>query len=543
MQAPSYRSAQTAVPTPTAASFTQRCAELQGATIAATTITLPTTGAAVQSATLVGATASTPEYCKVVGIISPVDPQAPPIKFQTNLPSSWNNKAMQFAGGGFNGIVRTGLDNVVHAPSQSPTPLDRGYATFGSDSGHTGTCTPQSAPLGPFCPLVDATFGMNEEAFVNFTSASLRKTLDVAQSLMIRFYGSAPTKQYINGGSGGGGESLAAVSLWPEKYSGAIVYYPGINTAAGVLNNATMFKKLYGANAVPGSYINPAKQAMIRTKALAICDPMDGAADQLISNPDACEAKFPVDSLRCPDGADTGDTCLSDAQMKALGTVRARNPFPFELNNEKSMAGYMVFGGPATIPYFGATPDYRQNFNANGSQDPIRYFVTRKPDENIITHDPTFWVAQWKRFASLKDSMTTAANANVARRKGVKILMVTGVADSIIGPQVPIDYYTKIVKLLGLTATRDFFRFYIIPGFAHGAPGPVGGFQATFDSLPVLEAWAEGGTAPALGSLITTDARPSAAGRTRPLCDFPSRPVYRGTGDLNLAASFKCVAP
>jgi feruloyl esterase len=384
---------------------------------------------------------------------------------------------------------------------------------------------------------------MNEEAFVNYTSASLRKTLDVAQSLMVKFYGSAPIKQYINGGSGGGGESLAAVSLWPDKYNGAIVYYPGINTAAGVLSGALMFQKLYGANTNPGYYINPAKQAMIRTKALAFCDPLDAATDQLISNPNACEAQFPVKSLRCPGGTDTGDTCLSSAQIDALAIVRKGSKFPFPLNNETGLPGYRVLSGPVAIPYFGPTPDFTQTFGVIGSQEPIRYFVTHNPNENIITHDPTLWVPQWKRFATLKDSMLTTANMASARSKGVKILMVTGVADNIIGPQVVIDYYTKITNLLGLEGTRSFFRFYQVPGFAHAVPAPTGGFGAAFDSLPVLEAWAENGTAPPLGGLTVTDTKPDTAGRTRPLCDYPSRPVYRGSGDMNVAASFKCVAP
>ena len=63
------------------------CDSLAGLAIAPSSIGLPTTGAAVTSAALVGASAQTvngdravlaiPEYCKVVGSISPVDPSAP----------------------------------------------------------------------------------------------------------------------------------------------------------------------------------------------------------------------------------------------------------------------------------------------------------------------------------------------------------------------------------------------------------------------------------------------------------------------------------
>jgi hypothetical protein len=29
-------------------------------------------------------------------------------------------------------------------------------------------------------------------------------------------------------------------------------------------------------------------------------------------------------------------------------------------------------------------------------------------------------------------------------------------------------------------------------------------------------------------------------GRTRPLCEYPSWPKYKGSGDVNLASSFTC---
>jgi Tannase and feruloyl esterase len=76
------------------------------------------------------------EYCKVLGNINPVDPAVPKIKFQVNLPANWNRKAMMFGGGGYNGVLAIGLANVPAGPADKPAPLARGYATFGSDSGH-----------------------------------------------------------------------------------------------------------------------------------------------------------------------------------------------------------------------------------------------------------------------------------------------------------------------------------------------------------------------------------------------------------------------
>ena len=75
----------------------EACASLNGMAIAASEIGLPTTGAVVQSSTFVEATAannSNGEFCQVKGIVKPVDPAAPNIEFQVNLPTAWNRKAL-----------------------------------------------------------------------------------------------------------------------------------------------------------------------------------------------------------------------------------------------------------------------------------------------------------------------------------------------------------------------------------------------------------------------------------------------------------------
>ena len=54
-------------------------------------------------------TPANPQFCKVLGQIAPSDPKAPPIKFQVNLPVEWNGRSLQYGGGGFNGVLITGL--------------------------------------------------------------------------------------------------------------------------------------------------------------------------------------------------------------------------------------------------------------------------------------------------------------------------------------------------------------------------------------------------------------------------------------------------
>src|SRR5258705_3921955 len=74
------------------------CADLANLKIAASEIGLPTTGATITSAQIqtvpadptAPAPGATREYCKVLGAIAPVDPNAPLINFEVNLPTQWN---------------------------------------------------------------------------------------------------------------------------------------------------------------------------------------------------------------------------------------------------------------------------------------------------------------------------------------------------------------------------------------------------------------------------------------------------------------------
>ena len=158
------------------------CAELNGLVIGPEAIGLPTAGAVVTSAVIVPAAgagvAAVAEYCKVLGDINPVDPTAPKIKFQVNLPSNWNGKAVMFGGGGYNDELATRLGNVPAGPTDKPSPLARGYATYGSDLGLQTNASR------------DGTFGPNNEALKNFASNAIKKTRDVAISIIETRYAS-----------------------------------------------------------------------------------------------------------------------------------------------------------------------------------------------------------------------------------------------------------------------------------------------------------------------------------------------------------------
>src|SRR4051812_18219038 len=75
-------------------------------------------------------TPANPAFCKVLGHIDPVDPKAPPIKFQINLPVEWNGRSVQYGGGGFNGVVVTGPGLPPAHPLHKPSPPARRLVTY-----------------------------------------------------------------------------------------------------------------------------------------------------------------------------------------------------------------------------------------------------------------------------------------------------------------------------------------------------------------------------------------------------------------------------
>ena len=391
--------------TPVQAAMT--CTELNGMTVPAASIGMPTTGATVTSTQVVPAagtgTSAVGEYCKVLGDINPVDPKAPKIKFQVNLPTGWNNKAMMFGGGGYNGLIATGIGKVPAGPSDKQVPLGRGYATFGSDSGHQANVNGSR----------DGSFGVNDEALKNFSSDALKKTRDVAMAVIKARYAGTVQKTYFAGGSTGGREALIAVQNWPQDFDGAIVLYPAWNAATLDLQFGRITREL----AKPGAYPTREKRKVLYDAAMEACDGLDGVTDGLISNVAACNAKFdPATAtlngtlIRCVNGADTGNSCLSDAQIAAFKVTNTPLTLNYALaSGETTYPGFNTwgtdFGNPGTsplqpivltlslgteqpanpMPAVGATsPPYGSTFWDQW----VKHFVTRDPTFNSLSLDP-----------------------------------------------------------------------------------------------------------------------------------------------------------
>ncbi|NUZ05289.1 tannase/feruloyl esterase family alpha/beta hydrolase [Piscinibacter koreensis] len=539
-------------PAPPPAAVPLACAQLAGMVIPAAAIGLPTSGGTVTTAAVVAASGSgataVPEHCLVNASIAPVDPAAPRILFRVALPTTWNTKVVMLGGGGFDGSIPNVVGNVPQGPTNAATPLGRGYATFASDSGH------QANAFGS----QDASSFSNDEALRNFGGDALKKTRDAAVFLIkARYASEGPSKAYFAGGSTGGREALAAIQRWPADWNGAIAWYPAWNDLAALLAGQKVNRML----SQPGAYPSLAKRGLLLQASLQACDGLDGVVDGVVSNQVKCNATFdPATAtingapLRCPGGADTGNTCLSDLQIQVLKTFERPTRFNFRLaSGETEYPGFNVWGsdlGRTTTSPLQPTI----NFLAWGSVAPgepmptsggpyvglfldqfVKYAVTRDPNFRSLTLDPENPGPWAGRLSELSTQLDTSTDISAFVARGGKLLLAHGLSDVLVATRATEQYYQRLQAQMGPAFVDTFARYYEVPGFGHAASSV---FNATWDSLTALENWAEKGTAPT--NQVTTDTA-GVPGRTRPLCDYPKWPQYRGTGDVNLAASFVCV--
>jgi len=504
------------------------------------------------------ATDAGPAYGVVEGSIFPVDPNGWPINFRVLLPSSWSQRAMQAGGGGINGTitVREGRNQMV----------DKGFALYGSDSGHQaggmGFGGPQGKPLASG-PTSGDEWAINDEAIRNIGYMQMKKTHDAVMAIIERVYGKRPAYNYYVGNSQGGREAITVAQRYPKDYNGIIANVPIVN-----FSSLMLAPELIRIQEKPlKNWVTPAKVNAIRAEFLRQCDKLDGLSDGIISNYMAARAIFnvndgvgPIDpwaALRAPNNIDPDPNDkselakLTNEQIKTMEFVYSPYQFATPLAN-----GIKTFGMwlPTTEPDgFGMITGQRfkgqegagENAQVHGSLGTLGVTGFLMQD---IKDNPLDYIegGQWnKRRAQISEWLdSTNPDLSVFYKNGGKIIITIGAMDNIASCGAQLDYYQSLINKMGRKTIDQFARLYVVPQAGHGLsgksykvngegkpvdlkniPGPSGN-----DNMDLIIAWAENNVAPAKTLVIDPKGKIGAKqeGPGYLLCSYPNYSKYKG---------------
>ena len=483
----------------------QACDALTGKTIAGATVT----------AVAVAASGAVPTYCMASGKI------APSLNFQMRLPQTWNGKLHYGGGGGYNGVIPGLSGNNLAA-------LNLGYATVSSDSGHQGG------------DVFSAAFALNDPVAAQlFGSLSVPTVMSSAQELLKTAYGTAPSRSYFEGCSNGGREALMNVQRYPNLFDGVIARAPAYNWV-GVLGHDNRTAK---ALAAPGDPFPLVKIQLMAKAVRDACDGLDGIVDGVVSNQAACTpAVFNPATLRCAGGADTGNTCLSDAQLAVVTSWTTEAVFtasPGYRNAAWSLTGNEDSAGawPLWVTGNGTlTTALQYRFQ----DTTVKNYLARDSSANSLNYSP------WDQnpsaifaLAALNDA--TSVNIRPFRDSGAKLLLWHGANDSALSANATIEYFNKVKNEVGTASVDTFARLYIAPGVNHCSGGP-GADSA--DLLSALDNWVVNNAAPGTLTAQKLIAATGAVDFSRPLCQYPLYPKYTGPANnmdaAKLATNYTC---
>jgi len=269
-------------------------ADRLGSSVATSAIGEPVRGVTLAAPQWVDASSGVPAHCRVNGSVAPIDTSstARPINFSVVLPAAWSRRAAQLGGGGMNGFVPNLTGGGPGA--SGPSLLERGFATYGSDSGHQAAFGgPRGgAPRGGGPPGVNLSddWALNDEAISNLGYMQMKKTHDAAMVIIERAYGARPRFNYYIGTSQGGREALTVAQRYPADYDGVAANVPIVS-----FSTLMLAPELIRIHEKPSAnWVTPAKINAIRGEFMRQCDALDGLADGIINNYMACRAIFDV---------------------------------------------------------------------------------------------------------------------------------------------------------------------------------------------------------------------------------------------------------
>jgi feruloyl esterase len=562
---PSIAAAQSPSPSRTTGITAVECsAERLGNSVPTSAIGEPVRGVTLAAPIWVDASDGVHAHCRVNGVIASMDTSstARPINFSVVLPATWTRRAAQLGGGGMNGFVPNLTGGGPGA--SGPSLLDRGFATYGSDSGHQAAFGGRRGGGAPPGVNLSDDWALNDEAIKNLGYMQMKKTHDAAMVIIERAYGERPRFNYYIGSSQGGREALTVAQRYPADYDGIAANVPILG-----FSSLMLAPELIRIHEKPrANWVTPAKVNAIRGEFMRQCDGLDGLADGIINNYMACRAIFDVTQgaqgrkpwagKRCPNNLDpnpadtSANACLTDGQISTLEFVYQRYPFASPLAHGTRSFGMWV---PNTDPSgSGLILDarFRDQEGADDSSPMhahlgvlgVTGFLMKNLSANPLDYTEGGAFNQRRQeLSAILDA--TDPDLSAFQKRGGKMIVTIGTNDTLASPGAQLDYFQSVLDRMGRSTVDQFARFFVMPQTGHGLSGTnyaVTGDGKAVSSLPIpnrydqlglLFDWVENNKIPGMSVRVSAD------DRSLPLCSYPSFPRYR-SGPANSADSYEC---
>ncbi|MEU6440810.1 tannase/feruloyl esterase family alpha/beta hydrolase [Streptomyces sp. NPDC047046] len=458
-----------------------------------------------------------PAFCDVTVTLTHPG-QGDHAKVRVWLPAQkWNGRLQTLGGSAYAaGDYGAGLAGAVK----------NGYAAATTDAG-VSTYVDSSWAL-------DAQGKVNQTLLKNFASRSQHEAAVVAKEVVAGQYHRPASYAYFNGCSTGGREGYAEAQNYPKDYDGILANAPGINWDE--FEVATLWPQV--VMNVEKTFPTDCELNAFTAAAVKACDPLDGAEDGLVNDPDACDFD-PRTLIGTKIDCQGQQLTLTAADAKV---VRKIWDGPRTANGEHLWAGVPV---TAALPGLAGTKP-----NDDGTRSGVPFQVPAQWVSDWVAKNPSLDITTitYERLAELfkqseaeydKVIGTDDPDLSAFRATGGKLLTWQGTDDQFIPAAGTKQYHERVVREMGSTKkTDDFYRFFLAPGTSHC--GFANGIGST-DDLGALRTWVEHGKAPQTlpATLITSTGRPV----TRDLCVYPQALVYKGRGDVADASSFRCATP
>jgi len=418
-------------------------------------------------------------------------------------------------------------------------------AAVSTDTGHKSNTTDMTWALG------------NNETKVDWGWRAMHGTVELGKKMTEHFYSSARSGSrkinysYYSGCSTGGRQGIKEMQISPGSFDGVLVGAP--SWFVHHINPFVLALGLYNLPVTDPKHIPVGQFGMIADAVVQQCDASDGVADGIVSMPERCALDF--GPISCGHPAANASNCLTPPQVQTArniysdwhSTIDGRFLYP-GLSYSSEREWYILEGDIVPSAY---GTQYVQNFLYD---DPAWRWQDYNDSvvEDAIRLDPGQATAQQYDVRAFRD-------------RGGKMLVYHGLADGLVATKGSQLYYNRTRDAMG-GHLDEWYRYFEIPGMHHcvtssvGAPWVMGGaFQAgvfgadqysvpgfedaDHDALLALMRWVEEGkpvdTIVATGFRTDTVAS-SGVNQQRPLCAYPKKAVYAGTGDVKVASSWSC---